>query len=232
MSDVHSVKKKIREKPVCYGKRARFRGKKLWIYISVFVIILTICGPGGGCIRELSLNVLDVTQNSITAGADLIEITLGEDTAENRLVITIADNGCGMDEEQVRSVTDPFYTTRTTRKVGLGIPLFKMAGEMTGGDFSIRSEPGAGTTVTARFHTDHIDMTPVGNMAETILLLITCNPQIDFVYSRSRGEAAYVLDTRELREILGDDVPLSSPDVGAWIRDYLAEQEGALNGAV
>jgi len=172
--------------------------------------------------RELSLNTMDVVQNSITAKATLIRIS--EKWEGNSLVITIEDNGSGMTKEQVQSVTNPFYTTRTTRDVGLGIPLFKMACEQTGGDFSITSEKGAGTLVTARFAADHIDMTPVGDMDETILLLITCNPDIDFVYEKERDGRGFILDTRELREVLGGDVPLSNPDVADWIRGYLKEQ--------
>jgi len=172
--------------------------------------------------RELSLNAMDVVQNSITAKATLIQIS--EKWIGNSLVITIQDNGSGMTEEQVLSVTNPFYTTRTTRDVGLGVPLFKMACEQTGGSFSITSEKGAGTLVTAQFVTGHIDMTPVGDMNETILLLITCNPDIDFVYEKEKDGRSFTLDTRELREVLGGDVPLSSPDVTDWIRDYLKEQ--------
>lgn len=175
--------------------------------------------------RELSLNVMDVAQNSITAGAALIEIRLLQDTARNTLTIAILDNGKGMDDETLAQVTNPFYTTRTTREVGLGVPLFKMASEMTEGAFSICSQKGEGTKVEAVFRTDHIDMTPVGNMAETVVLLITCNPGIDFVYHKEVDGRAFTLDTRELREILGEEVALSEPDVVLWIREYLREQE-------
>lgn len=178
--------------------------------------------------RELSLNVMDVAQNSISAKATLIEIAQKADSTAGTLVITISDNGCGMTAEQVQSVTNPFYTTRTTRSVGLGVPLFKMACEMTGGSFSIVSEPGRGTAVTAKFITGHIDMTPAGDMSETILLLITCNPDIDFTYTNERDSGGYTLDTRELREALGGEVPLNDPGVAAWIRAYLAEQDGML----
>jgi len=177
--------------------------------------------------RELSLNVMDIVQNSIAAKATLIEIA--ERTAGNSLVITIKDNGSGMTGEQLESVTNPFFTTRTTRDVGLGVPLFKMACEQTGGSFSIESEKDAGTLVTARFVTGHIDMTPIGNMDETILLLITCNPDIDFVYENKVNGRGFALDTRELREVLGGDVPLSSPDVAEWIRGYLKEQQDEIS---
>jgi len=175
--------------------------------------------------RELSLNIMDVAQNSVSAGASLIEIDLAEQTADSLLTITITDNGRGMTEDELGRVTDPFYTTRTTRDVGLGVPFFKMSSEMTGGSFSIKSAPGVGTTVTARYRTDHIDMTTVGDMNETVLLLIFSSPHLDWLYNRTCDGAGFTLDTRQLREVLGDDVPLNDNDVAAWIREYLAEQE-------
>ena len=133
--------------------------------------------------RELSLNVLDIAQNSISANASLIEIEVLEDTAKKELVIGIYDNGRGMTPEQVRNVQDPFFTTRTTRKVGMGIPLFKMAAEMTGGEFSIDSAVGKGTRVSALFRTDHVDFTPLGDIDSTVVTLVTMNTQIDFAYT-------------------------------------------------
>ncbi|MCL2056294.1 MAG: sensor histidine kinase [Oscillospiraceae bacterium] len=175
--------------------------------------------------RELSLNVLDVAQNCITAGASLIEISVEEDTSAASLVITISDDGKGMSPEQAKNAADPFYTTRTTRDVGLGLPFFKMSCEMTAGSFSIVSAPGQGTTVTASYNTGHIDMVPIGDMSETILLLIYGSPHLDFLYSRTRDGAGYTLDTRQIRGVLGGDVPLNDNDVAQWLREYLAEQE-------
>lgn len=169
---------------------------------------------------------MDVAQNSISAKAALVQIS--QITAGSRLTVTITDNGRGMSAEQVAQVTNPFFTTRTTRDVGLGVPLFKMACEQTGGSFSIESELGKGTVVTAEFVTDNIDMTPVGDMNSTILLLITCNPGIDFIYTNEIDGKRFVLDTRELREILGEDVEFNNTEVAAWIRDYLAENEAEL----
>lgn len=178
--------------------------------------------------RELSLNVMDVAQNSISAGASLITIEAQEDSALDRLVIRVLDNGCGMTKEQVKRVTDPFYTTRTTRRVGLGIPLFQMEAEMTGGSLEISSEPGKGTQLTAVFVPSHIDMIPLGDLEETIHLLITCNPQIDFIYRRGLNARAFTVDTRELRGLLGNEVPLNSPEVSIWLREYLIEQKQSL----
>lgn len=178
--------------------------------------------------RELSLNVMDVAQNSITAGASLIEVRVEEDRQKGEMVISIIDNGKGMSEEQVRRVIDPFYTTRTTRKVGLGVPLFKMEAEMTGGDFSIQSKLGEGTIVRARFITSHVDMIPLGNIDDTMVLLISCNPDRDFLFIHRINDRTLELDTRQLREVLGEDVPLNSPDVVQWIRGYLQEQTDLL----
>ncbi len=172
--------------------------------------------------RELSLNVLDIAQNSVSAKASLIEIELKECTETNELLIGIYDNGKGMTAEQLSSVRDPFFTTRTTRKVGMGIPLFKMAAEMTGGHLEIESEVGIGTRVKALFRTDHLDFVPVGDMASTMVTLITMNEDIDFLYTRSVDGKSFTLDTRSLKEILGG-VPFSEPSISAWLRDYINE---------
>jgi hypothetical protein len=169
---------------------------------------------------------MDVAQNSVSAGASLICIDISE--KGDTLLIKIGDNGRGMGPGQVRRVTDPFYTTRTTRDVGLGVPLFKLAAEQTGGSFEIASELGKGTTVEARFVTSHIDMTPLGDINETIVLLVTCNPAIDFAYTREKDGRRFALDTREVRGILGEGVPLSEPDVAAWLRDWLRDNENEL----
>ena len=172
--------------------------------------------------RELSLNVLDIAQNSISAGASLITLSVDENTADNRLTLTIADNGRGMTPEQLEQVRDPFYTTRTTRKVGMGIPLFRMAAEMAGGDLNIQSQVGVGTTVTAKFELRHIDRMPLGDINGTVSTLIRLNPNLDFVYRYHTKSGEYELDTRELRQVL-DGVPLSEPDVMAWIDAHMAE---------
>ncbi|MEG0546507.1 MAG: ATP-binding protein [Oscillospiraceae bacterium] len=172
--------------------------------------------------RELSLNVLDIAQNSISAKATLIEIEVLENTFEHTLLIKISDNGKGMTKEQVVNVKDPFFTTRTTRKVGMGIPLFKMAAEMTGGFLEIESEVGVGTKLSASFNTDSVDFVPLGDMCSTISMLITMNIEIEFIYIQKLDENEFVLDTRELKTILGD-VPLNEPDIAEWIKEYIKE---------
>ena len=179
--------------------------------------------------RELSLNVMDVAQNSVRAEADLVRITVEESDKEDRLTIFIADNGCGMTEDQVRQVIDPFFTTRTTRKVGLGVPLFKLSAEQTGGSFDIQSKVGEGTTTTASYVKSHVDMTPLGDINSTVKILIQCNPQIDFIFTHSTDKGSFTLDTRELREVLGD-VSLDTPDVLEWIGQYLEENTQNIYG--
>ena len=180
---------------------------------------------------ELSLNILDVAQNSVTAKATLIEISITGDSTSDLLTIRIADNGCGMTEEQVRNVTDPFFTSRKTRKVGLGIPFFKMAAELTGGSFQIESAVGVGTTTTAVFGLSSIDRMPLGNMADTMSVLIGPNPDIDFLLTMEQDGLGFVMDTHAFREILGPEVPLSEPQVLNYIEGYINEniQECGIN---
>ena len=177
--------------------------------------------------KELSLNILDIAENSVKAGATLTEITV-EETAE-LTVLTIKDDGCGMTEEIVKSVTNPFYTTRTTRKVGMGIPLLKLAAEQTGGSLKIESRcerdypDNHGTVVRAKFYKNHIDMTPLGDVISSIVTLIQGHPDTDFLFKHILPDKTVLLDTRELKAVLGD-VPLNSYEVIKWIEEYLKEQ--------
>ena len=177
--------------------------------------------------QELSLNVLDVAENSVRANASLVEITVEEDTAADRLAIVIRDNGKGMTPEQVQTVIDPFYTTRTTRKVGLGVPFFRMAAQLSGGDLTIQSRVGEGTAVTATFGLTSIDRMPLGDINGTIATLVQCNPGIDWLYTRRKDGREMVMDTRQFREVL-EDMPLDSPEVLGFLRDYLAENTAEL----
>lgn len=177
--------------------------------------------------KELSLHILDIMHNSIAAGATLIRLELTENTAEDVLQFRITDNGKGMPPEMVKRVVDPFTTSRTTRKVGLGIPLLKMAAEQTGGGISLSSREGEGTVISARFGYSHIDRQPLGNMAETMLGLITSHEQIDFRYLHRVDDREYTLDTREMKEILGG-VSFTEPEVTLWLSEFLRENEEAL----
>lgn len=178
---------------------------------------------------EISLNILDVAENSTRADASLVQITVDVQPDADRLTVIITDDGCGMTKEQVERVTDPFYTSRTTRKVGLGVPFFKFAAESTGGSFSIESEPGKGTTVTAIFTLNHIDRMPLGDMTATIHTLIQGHPDTDFLYVYRCNEKEFSLDTREMRAILGD-VPFDTPEISSYIKDYLTENKLETDG--
>lgn len=173
--------------------------------------------------KELSLNILDVAENSVKAGAALTEIFIDEEGES--LTLTIKDDGCGMDVETVKAVTDPFYTTRTTRKVGLGVPLLKLAAEQTGGSLTVKSDTGEnhGTVVTAVFNKEHIDFTPLGDVTASILTLIQGHPDTDFYFSHKCDGKEVTLDTRELRVVL-DGVPLDTYEVIKWIEEYIKEQ--------
>ncbi len=172
--------------------------------------------------QELSLNVLDVAQNSVSAGASLVEILLTNSLSADRLTIEIKDNGRGMPPEQVSQVIDPFYTTRTTRKVGLGVPFFKMAAEMCGGSFLIESTVGVGTQVKAVFVPSHVDCMPLGDMASTYTALMQCNPDMDFLYSYQTDGEGFIADTREFRQVLGD-VSLGELSVVAFVKSFIEE---------
>ncbi len=177
--------------------------------------------------KELSLNILDIVENSVKARAKNIVISLVE--AGDKLTITISDDGCGMKEDFLKSVINPFCTTRTTRKVGMGIPLLKLAAEQTGGELSVTScheedyPDNHGTTTSATFQTSHIDCAPIGDMVSTITTLIQCNPHIDFDFIHKKDDKEVALSTKELREVLGD-VPLNTYEVIKWIEDSLKEQ--------
>ena len=181
---------------------------------------------------EISLNILDVAENSTRAQASLVTIEVTADFPGDRLTVIIDDDGCGMTPEQVEQVTDPFFTSRTTRKVGLGVPFFKLAAESTGGSFSIDSEVGKGTVVTAVFGLSHIDRMPLGDISSTVHTLVVYHPETDFVYTYQVDDRSFVLDTREFKEILGE-VPFSEPEVSQYILDYLTENKSEVDqGAV
>lgn len=177
--------------------------------------------------KELSLYILDITMNSVRAGADVIDITLDE--GDEILDFTIRDNGCGMTAEQVAHLSDPFFTTRKTRKVGLGIPFLRMLAEMTGGFVRVESVSESesadhGTAVFARFYKNHIDFVPLGDMPETLVTLVQGSPAVDFEFCHTFPGGQARLSMEEVRAYLGDEVPASSPEVLAFIGDYVREQ--------
>jgi len=180
--------------------------------------------------NELSLNILDIAQNSIAAEAALVEVDVEEDSSSDRIIIRVKDNGKGMSEDFLKEVEDPFITTRTTRKIGLGISFLKEAAEMTGGSISLESELGAGTTITAIFVKSHIDRQPIGNLTETIIILVTLNTGIDFIIRYKVDENEFVFSTFEVKELLGEDVSLNSPQIVMFLTEYVSEQIQSLSG--
>lgn len=179
--------------------------------------------------KELSLNILDITYNSIAAKAKNIEILIDEDTKNSTLKLIIRDDGSGMDEETVKKVTDPFYTSRTTRKIGLGIPLLKMEAEQTGGSLNITSELSKGTELSAVFRTDSIDMIPLGEIIPTVCTLIQGAPDIDYLFIHNIDERTVKLDTKEIREALNDpdsnvQISLAETEILDWIKEELESQ--------
>lgn len=172
---------------------------------------------------ELSLYILDLVQNSISAGALTVTIRLIINRSENTLTLEIIDDGSGMDEKLLRKVESPFTTTRTTRKVGLGIPMAKQLAEACGGSFSIKSRLGSGTTLTAQMQYDHVDMPPMGSVKDTLITLILGAPdKPEFVFEYAIDEKHFEMDTRAIRSLLGG-VPLNTPDVLQWIGEYITE---------
>src|SRR5208283_45535 len=156
---------------------------------------------------ELALHVLDIAENSSRAQASLIEITIAEDLERDIFSLEIKDNGQGMDAQAMEKALDPFYTTKKVRRIGLGLPMLKQAANTAQGRFSLQSEVGKGTVVHAEFKHSHIDRQPLGDIAGVITMLILGNPDIDIIYTHRKNGNTYILDTRELREGLGD-VPL------------------------
>jgi len=172
--------------------------------------------------REISLHILDIVQNSIAAGANRIEIKAEADTKRDWLTVTVKDDGRGIPDDMLERITDPFVTTRTTRKVGLGLPMLKAAAEMCGGGLRIGSVEGKGTEVTAQFGLSHIDRMPYGDIVGTIVTIIAANPDRDFRYEHIVDDRVFVFDTSDIRREL-DDVPINALPVLNWIRGYLEE---------
>lgn len=170
--------------------------------------------------RELALNILDIVENSVSAGSSIIEIDIL--VKDNMLTISIKDNGCGISSDMLKNITDPFVTSRTTRKVGMGIPLFKMASENSGGEFSIKSTKGVGTVVTATFVVDNIDRPPLGNIASTFSGLVYMNSDIRYILKYNNNGKSFVVDTKEIEDNL-DGIPINEYEVVKFIEDMIKE---------
>lgn len=174
--------------------------------------------------KELALYFLDIVKNSTAAEARHVCLSFSEGE-DHTLTAVISDDGKGMSPELLAVVSDPFTTTRTTRKVGMGLPLYRLAAEQTGGTLTLESTPGVGTTVTAVFHTEHLDCPPMGDLPGVVALMVQGSPQVDFTLVHATVRGSYTFQTEQIRDLLGPGVPLDSPEVFLWIGEYLAEQE-------
>jgi len=181
--------------------------------------------------RDLSLHLLDIIQNSISAGADKITVSVYADDDADTLTVMIEDNGSGMDEKLLKQVTDPFITTRSTRKVGLGIPLLKASAQRASGDLTISSVKGEGTTLSAVFKISSIDRLPLGDVAETMVDVITAEPEITFRLKLKSKKDEFIFDSSEVKQKLGD-VPITQHEVITWIKEYIDEGVKAIFGGV
>lgn len=179
--------------------------------------------------EDLSLHILDIAENATAAGAQLVEIIISQDTERDRLQIVIRDNGRGMEPEVAEKARDPFFTTRTTRRVGLGLALLRQATREAGGNFTITSEPGRGTEVRGTFQASHIDRKPIGDMGSTLVTLILGNPDVDFVYESDFDGEKERVDTRLIKAELNGTTAISDPEVLKLIRDTLKNTPDNLN---
>jgi len=174
--------------------------------------------------KEIALHIQDIAENSIRAGATRIEIAIIEETVRDWLTVTIVDNGTGMDEETLQRALNPFFTTKTVRRVGMGLSLFKQATQHADGRFSIESSPGRGTSLKAEFTLSHMDRQPLGDMASTVVLLLMTNPDLDIVYRHRVDDDEFVFDTVLIRETL-EDVTICEPAVLQFIRELITERQ-------
>jgi anti-sigma regulatory factor (Ser/Thr protein kinase) len=173
-------------------------------------------------VRELSLHILDALQNSVEAGATRIELRIEEDLEKDRLTITIADNGRGVSEDLAKKVLDPFVTTRSTRHVGLGLPLFAAAAERCAGELRMQSRPGVGTTLAVTFQHSHLDRAPLGDLSGSLMAVMLSEHPVDVRYKHIVDARDFQLDTAEMRRQL-EGVPLSHPLVRDWLKSTLME---------
>lgn len=175
-------------------------------------------------LEDLSAHVLDIAENSVMAGAENIEINIRESVADDILIFSVKDDGSGMSEDFVAEVADPFTTTRTTRRVGMGIPFLKQSAELCGGGLVINSKLGAGTTIEARFEYSSVDRPPLGDIPATMMTLIMGSPDVHWLYRHTTDKGGFLLDSDEIIEALdGDREMLRSPEIGLWLRDFIKE---------
>lgn len=176
---------------------------------------------------ELSLHILDIAENSIRAGATKVEIIIREDSRKNLLTIAVNDDGKGMTKEEIKKAQDPFYTTKTVRRIGLGIPLLADAARRANGFIKLPSQPGKGTKLKAVFQLDHLDRQPMGNITSTIINLIAGNSSVDFIYKHMHNDRRFSMDTRNIRKEIGD-LPINHSEILKYIRNFIDEGLSAI----
>lgn len=179
--------------------------------------------------RELALHILDIAQNSVAAGARHIWLTVSENE-QGYFVFSVRDDGKGMDSEMLQRVRDPFVTSRTTRKVGMGIPFIDMVTQQCGGHLELQSAPGKGTELTAYFAADNIDRPPLGDIVSSVQVLLAGAPQLELIFAYNGAKGSLVFRTQEVREILGEACDFANPEIYAWLGAYLKEQLAQVQG--
>lgn len=172
--------------------------------------------------QEISMNIMDIVQNSIKAHATQVEIFIIENIVNNLFEFLVKDNGKGIEKNLIEKIKDPFFTSRSTRKIGLGVPFVNQMCQMCGGNLNIESEVGIGTTIDATMEYNNIDRPPLGDISSTIQAIIISNPYIDFIYKHIYNNKEFGLSTKDMKEILGD-IPFSNPEVSVWIKDYIEQ---------
>ena len=172
--------------------------------------------------KDLSMHIMDIIQNSVRAEASIVQLEIVESQKDDLFSIGIKDDGFGMSEEVLARAIDPFFTTRTTRKVGLGLSLLKQNAEQTGGRMDISSKEGVGTELEAVFSHSHLDRPSLGDVAGTMVLLVGANPEMDFLYKHSSDIGEYVFDTKEIKEVL-EGVSVSDPEIMKYLKEMIKE---------
>ncbi|MDD2207129.1 MAG: ATP-binding protein [Aminobacterium sp.] len=174
-------------------------------------------------LEDFSQHVLDIAENSINAGATWVDIRITEDRKGGWFLFEVKDNGRGMNQEVLRVVTDPFYTSRTTRRVGLGLPFLKQLAELCDGKLVIESAPGKGTWVRASFRYDHIDLPPLGNIPASLISLLIAYPEVQLIYRHNLNGRNFTFDSFELNNVLGDIREVQNPSIARWLQEYFKE---------
>ncbi|MBN1474952.1 MAG: ATP-binding protein [Syntrophaceae bacterium] len=170
---------------------------------------------------ELAAHILDIAENSTRAGAKIVKIDINENDAKDLLSIEINDDGGGMTKEEIKKVGDPFYTTKTVRRVGLGIPFLADAAQRANGKLKLKSTKGKGTNITATFQLGHLDRQPIGNITTTLVALIAGNSHVDFIYKHRHNDRQFTFDTRQIRKEI-DDLPINHPEILKYIRGVIS----------